>query len=400
VSRPTLPEVTSSVVDDAFYVHPEAARAALARLRTEAPVAWDAGIDSWVVATHADVLEVSKDPGRFCSRHGVMYSRLDLPVPEVPGSLLTADPPWHTIYRKVAQPAFAPSRIRSMEPKLRAYVRDLIAPIEPGEPFEFVGQISVPFPLIVLAELLGVPAQDWAQYRVWVDAAVNASSQRQPPEELTRHIASIYAFLGDKIDEYRDREPDESVLSLLHRAEIDGRGLTRAEHLMYLVQFFIAGNDTTRNLISGGLVALAEHPEQYRALRADPSLMASAVEEMLRWTTPVLTFFRTATRDTELRGQTIAQGEHLVLAYLSANFDAEVFGPQAETFDVTRHPNPHLAFGFGAHYCLGAMLARLEGRILFEELTARFNSVELVEPVERNPSHLIAGINQARFVFS
>lgn len=390
-TRPTAPGLTGRLIDDAFYTDPVSARADLARLRTTAPVAWDEQYRYWAITRHADVLEISKDPDRFCSRKGVMYSRLHLPVPDVPGSLLTADPPEHTRYRKVVQPAFTPSRVRAMEPQLRDWVRSLLEPIEPGVPFDFVNQVSVPFPLIVLAVLLGVPAEDWASYRVWVDAAVNGSSTREPSPDIQAHVQAIYTFLREKVEEYRHREPDDSVLSLLHRSTIDDRELSMAEHLMYLVQFFIAGNDTTRNLISGGLVALSEHSEQWRRLHDDPALVPDAVEEMLRWTTPVLTFFRTATRDTEVGGQRVAEGEHVVMSYLAANFDEAAFGPTAERFDITRSPNPHLAFGFGTHFCLGAMLARLEGRILFEELTARFGSVAPAGPVVRNPSHLIAG---------
>ena len=169
---------------------------------------------------------------------------------------------------------------------------------------------------------------------------------------------------------------------------------------MFLVQLLVAGNETTRNLISGGLVAFAEHPGQWQRMVADRTLVATAVEEMLRFTTPVVSFMRTATRDSELSGVPIAAGEPVLMLYASANRDEDVFGPTASVFDPGRHPNPHIAFGFGNHFCLGAALARLEGRIVIEELLDRFGSVEIAGPVERSGSSVIAGVRRAELSFS
>jgi cytochrome P450 len=166
-----------------------------------------------------------------------------------------------------------------------------------------------------------------------------------------------------------------------------------------LIQLLVAGNETTRNLLSGGLVALAEHPEQWAALRADRSLLPGAVEELLRWTTPVISFMRTATRATVVRGQAIAEGDPLLLVYASANRDESVFGPDADQFRIDRHPNPHLSFGFGPHFCLGAALARIEARVVLDELLDRFSSVEVAGEVTRTASPVIAGVRQAPLVF-
>jgi len=313
----------------------------------------------------------------------------------------------HTVYRRVLQPAFSPQRMRALEPQLRAWVRSLLDALPVGEPVDFVHAVSVPFPLIVLAELMGLDATDWPRYHRWVDAAVAGSSYRERPPHLQGALDDMSAFLLHSAHDARTAEPNDGVVSLLahHRMngeasnETAGRPLSDAEMMMFLLQLFIAGNETTRNLISGGLVALAEHPQEWKRLVADRSLVPSAVEEMLRWTNPVLTFFRTATTDVDIRGQRVSAGEPVLLSYPAANFDEDEFGPTAGQFDVGRNPNHHLAFGFGTHFCLGAALARLEARILFEELLERFAQLELVAPVRRNPSHLIAGVLEATFAF-
>jgi cytochrome P450 len=197
------------------------------------------------------------------------------------------------------------------------------------------------------------------------------------------------------VAEARRAAPADDLVSVLATA-----GLSEAELAMFLIQLLVAGNETTRNLLSAGLAALAEHPEQWAALRADRSLVPSAVEEMLRWTTPVISFMRTATRATTLRGQAIAEGDPVLLVYASANRDEAVFGPDADRFRVDRHPNPHVSFGFGPHFCLGAALARLEARTVLELLLDRFGTLTLAGEVERTASPVIAGIRRAPLVFA
>jgi cytochrome P450 len=396
-ARPALPEITSRLVDDDFYVGD--IRTPLARLRREAPIAWDEGRGYWALSKHADVLRVSKDPVTFCSGRGVLFNMLRDEPAEVPGSLLTADPPLHTEYRRILQPAFSPARMRALEPQLRAWVHTLLDEVPADRPLDFVAAVSVPFPLIVLAELMGIPADDWPRYHEWVDAAVSGSSYRVRPPHLQAALDDMNAFLTKCAADARAATPNEGVVSLLAHHQRNGQPLSHAELMMFLAQLFIAGNETTRNLMSGGLVALAEHPDQWQRLVDDRSLVPTAVEEMLRWTNPVLSFFRTPTTDVEIRGQRILAGEPVLMSYAAADFDEDEFGPDADAFDVGRSPNHHLAFGFGTHFCLGAALARLEARILFEELLARYSHVELVAPVRRNPSHLIAGVLEATFAF-
>jgi cytochrome P450 len=197
----------------------------------------------------------------------------------------------------------------------------------------------------------------------------------------------------------RRANPIDDVASQLATATIEGEALSEAELAMFLIQLLVAGNETTRNLISGGLVALAENPEQLEIIKADRSAIPLAVEELLRWTAPVISFMRTATTDTTLHGQAIAKDDPVLMIYAAANRDPEVFGPTAEQLDVTRDPNPHLSLGFGTHFCLGAPLARLEAKIILEEILDRFTSIELAGSVSRSPSSIIAGTTEAHLRF-
>jgi cytochrome P450 len=212
----------------------------------------------------------------------------------------------------------------------------------------------------------------------------------------------MWAYLVGVAEERRESPADDLVSVLANVGsdpDVGGDELSEAELAMFLIQLLVAGNETTRNLLSGGLVALAERPDQWAALRSDPALVPSAAEELLRWTTPVISFMRTATAPATIRGVAVAEGDPVLLVYASANRDEEVFGPGADQLRVDRHPNPHVAFGFGPHFCLGAALARLEARVVLSELLFRFESLRLDGPVERTPSPVIAGVRHAPLVF-
>jgi cytochrome P450 len=209
----------------------------------------------------------------------------------------------------------------------------------------------------------------------------------------------LYAYAAELFNKKR-LDPHGDLMSVLTQVEVDGERLSELDLELFFLLLSVAGNETTRNLIAAGLVALAECPEQYERLRRDRTLVPSAVEELLRWTSPVLSFMRTATRDTELRGMPIAEGEPLLMLFASANRDEETFGPTASQLDVGRRPNPHLAFGFGNHFCLGAALARLEGRVVLEELLSRFSTLELAGGVERTGSSVVAGMRKAELRFT
>jgi cytochrome P450 len=369
--RPTAPDLTAPLTDPTFYPHDPFPL--YARLRAEAPMVWHDDPGFWVVSTHADVLAISKDPESFCSSEGVLLMDLGRELPEIPGALLYIDPPDHNRYRRLVQPAFAPSQMRAIEPRIREQARRFIDPIEPGTTVDLVDDVAVPFPLVVIAELLGISPDDWRKLYVWSDAAIAAGSE-QTDETMAAMVEMADYFMAVIVE--KAAEPGDDLVSMLATVEVDGEKLNEAELMMFCGQLLVAGNETTRNLVSGGLVTLAEHPDQWSRLKADRSLLPSAVEELLRWTTPIISFMRTATRDVEVHGQLVRAGDPLLLLYASANRDEDAFGPTAGQLDVARQHNHQLAFGFGQHYCLGATLARLEGRIMLEEVLDRFDTIE------------------------
>lgn len=387
-------DLTGPLTDPAFFAGDPYPR--FARLRREAPVAWNDELGFWAVTAHADVLAISKDPETFCSSRGILLMDLGRELPEIPGALLYVDPPEHQRYRRLVQPAFAPSRIRALEGFVRERARSLLDRIEPGTPIDVVAEIAVPYPLYVIADLLGVPAEDWPLFYRWSELLIDAATV-QTDESMAAAVEMADYFMA--VIAEKQQRPGDDLVSTLATVEVDGERLNEGELMMFCGQLLVAGNETTRNLVSGGLVALADHPDQWRRLVEDRALVPTAVEELLRWTTPVTSFMRTATRDTVVHGQPIAEGEPVLLLYASANRDEAEFGPDADRFDVGRDPNHQLAFGFGEHYCLGAALARLEGRVFLEELLDRVRTVERAGPVRRLESGVIGGVLEAPLVF-
>jgi cytochrome P450 len=369
----------------------------LRRLRREAPVCWAPDPGLWVLSRHRDVVAVSRDPAAFCSSRGVLPMDVGRELPEIPGALLYVDPPEHGRYRRLINPSFATGAIRRLERAIRARAGALLAAVPAGEPVDVVGALAVPYPLQVIADLLGIPADEWPRYAAWTDHMIAAASGVTP--ETAQVLAEMSeCFLG-LVAARRDGDGGDLV-SVLAQARLGGAPLGDGELMMFFGQLLVAGNETTRNLVSGGLLALAEHPDQWARLQADGALVPRAVEELLRWTSPVISFMRTATRPSTVGGIEVAAGDRLLLLYPSANRDETVFGPDSEQLDVGRHPNPHVAFGYGEHVCLGAALARLEARVLLEEVLARFRRIEPAGTPERLASEVIAGIRRAplRFV--
>jgi cytochrome P450 len=288
--------------------------------------------------------------------------------------------------------------VAALEPRVRELARESVAALRPGEPFDFVEKIAIPLPMFVIAELLGVPSSDYDRFRRWSDVMIAAGSNGPRPETLGI-VIELFSYMVAKAAECR-RAPREDVLSKLALAEVDGVPLTDVELGAFCLTLLVAGNETTRNLISGGMRALLEHPAQWEKLCADPSLLPGAVEEMLRFVSPIQNFVRRVQHDTELAGKTLRAGEYVALFYGSANRDEAVFGPDAESFDLLRpSADRHVAFGFGEHFCLGASLARLEARVMFEELIARGAGFSLAGPVQRLPSTLVNGIAEMPVVF-
>jgi cytochrome P450 len=379
--------------------------AAFRRLRALDPLHWYASGRFWCATRHADVLEISRRPRLFSSAHGTQIFEIPQRLAgttttlESAPSIIRMDPPEHNRHRKLAIGAFTPRMVAAIEPRVRELARECVATICPGERFDFVERIAIPLPMFVIAELLGVPKSDYADFRRWSDAMIEAGGGGPGPETMAT-VAELFAYFVAKAAECR-RRPREDVLSQLALAQVDGQGLSDPELGVFCLTLLVAGNETTRNLISGGMRALLEHPREWRKLCADPALVPNAVEEMLRFVTPVQNFVRRVQQETELGGKRLAAGDFVALLYASANRDEAVFGPDVDVFDVGRpDARKHLAFGFGEHLCLGASLARLEAQVMFEELIARGPGFALAGEPRRLPSILMNGLVEMPVVFS
>ena len=360
----------------------------LAWLRANDPV-HDLTDGTWLISTYEDIRAVSRQPELFSSRRGALVNdplRASEPN-DASGSLLHLDPPLHADYRKLLNRRFTPRAAGTMEEGIRALTIEALDGLAMGDEIDAVEQIAAPIPGAVLADLLGVADGDRSDVRRWSDAMIEISDN--PGDEAMMAAATeLFAFLSEHV-RARMAEPQDDLISMLVGAEVGGAPLTHAQVLMFCITLLVAGNETTRSLLSGGLLALAEHPEQRAALAADPTLIGGAVEECLRWVTPIQAFCRTTTQPVELGGRSIPADAYLVMLYASGNRDESVFGPTARSFDVQRPATPgHVAFGFGEHLCLGAALARLEAKIVLEELLARFPRYEVLGPPTFTPSTL------------
>ena len=367
-----------------------------AQLRAEAPVAWNEERGFWAIAKHAHVSAIESDHATFCAGRGILVEEIGTTY-ATPPTMMHSDPPVHTRYRRLVQPAFKPSVARGLEPVIRARTAALVERFEDAAATDIVSALSVPLPLQVISEILGVPDAEWERCYEWSEAVIPGATD-WPEERRNQLMADMVGYLVGAAKDRRAR-PRDDVLTQLAQVDLDGERLSDDELGMFLVQLLVAGNETTRDLISSGLLAFADHPGQWERLRAERSLVPSAVEEMLRWSSPVVSFMRTATRDTEVGGIPVAEGEPVLMLFASANRDEDAFGPSASSFDVGRDPNPHLAFGQGNHFCLGAALARLEGRVVLDELLDRFAGLERAGAVERSPSSVVTGIRRAEVRF-
>ena len=386
--------LTDALLDSATYAGD--LHATLDRLRSQAPLAWNATAGFWAVTRHADVSEASSDPSRFCSSKGILVEEIGVTY-DSPPTMMHADPPEHTRYRKLARPGFTNAVVRSLEALVRdrtgRLLDDLATKAAGGAIVDITAELAVPLPIQLIATLLGLPAGDEERLFRWSEAAIPGATDWSDDERMT--------LLGEMTTELlalaaaRRAEPRDDVVSMLAAYSEDGEALTDSELGMFLIQILVAGNETTRNSISGALVVLADFPEQLDRLIADPTLLPSAVEEVLRWTTPVTSFLRTAVSDTNLSGVAIAAGDPLLLLYASANRDEAEFGPSASTFDVGRSPNHHVALGHGPHFCLGAALARIELTVVLEGVAERWQRLSVAGPVRRSGSSIISGIKAA-----
>lgn len=365
------------------------------QLREHTPIVWNETTEFWALLKYEDVRHVSGRPMLFSSTKGITIPDPVLPEPVQEGNLIFTDPPRHRQLRKLINSGFTRRQVALLEPKVRDIVKGILDDIDPSREYEFAEEIAAPLPTRMIADMLGAPPEDWEQFRTWSDAAVGGDDPDIEMEPLTA-MAELYQYFMELITARRSGKvnDDGDLLSILAAAEVDGERLTDEDLLNFSFLLLVAGNETTRNLLALGTLALIEHPDQFALLRSDPSLLPCAVEEMLRFTSPVTHMARCATEDVEIRGQQIRAGEKVVMLYGSANRDEDVFGPGSETFDITRNPNPHIAFGAGEHACLGAQLARMEARVMFEVLLGAYPTMELTGDVTRLRATMVPGVKR------
>ena len=382
------------------------------RLRAEAPVSRQRGIpflagtaevDWWAVTTHADVTHVSRQPELFASgRGGSNIGDIPDELAEFLGSIINLDAPRHTKLRRLISSGFTPRQVASLDDAVRTRAAAIVDAIAERGECEVVTDIAAPLPLGVICDMMGIPAED--EQRMF-DLS-NVILGFGDPEYVTGVSDLVNAGMelfqyGLAVAEARRAEPRDDIATALVHAEVDGEQLTPAEIGSFFVLLVAAGNETTRTAISHGVLALSQHPEQRQRWLADlEGIAPSAVEEIVRWASPVIHFRRTATADTELGGQRIAEGDRVVMLYLAANRDPAAF-EAPHTFDVTRQPNSHVGFGAGGpHFCLGANLARREIRVMFTELLGRLPDLTVTDEPERLRSAFINGIKRMPATFT
>ncbi|MGH7896971.1 MAG: cytochrome P450 [Candidatus Binatia bacterium] len=368
------------------------------RLRAEAPVCFFPGRGGdpgfWAVVRHADVRAVSLDQSTFSSyRGGIMLRDFsDDLLASQRETLPSMEPGRHGKHRRLVSGAFSARVIRELEPRLSTLVGATLDPLEGRDECDFVTEVACELPVQVICELLGIPATDRQKIIEWSNAMVGMDDPEYAASEADAHLAAmaLYAYASSLAEERRS-EPRSDLVSHLLEVEVDGERLDEAAFNAFVLVLAVAGNETTRNLIANGLLTLFEHPAERARLIADPALLPTAIDEMLRWVPPVMYFRRTAERDVTLGAARIREGDKVTIWYVSANRDEAVF-PEPDRFDVGRTPNDHLAFGIGPHYCLGATLAALEARLFFAELLARFPEIEAAGPAVRMRGNHFDGV--------
>ena len=323
----------------------------------------------WVLSRHADVRAAILDPATFSSAQGVIPSGF---VPEKP-ILISSDPPYQTRLRKAVQRALTPRRVSDLEPLIRGYARRLLDGLPRGEAIDLVAGYTQPIPMYVMSELLGVPMEHRPTFRRWADAVVHTNVGSSSAIEAAQH--ELYAYFARVVAERR-ANPREDLMSLLLSPTEDGELLSEDEILGFCFLLLLAGIETTTAALGNAVALLDRHRDERKRLIEDPARIPNAVEEVLRFDSPVQGLSRTLTRDVDLHGRKVAEGERVHMLFAAANCDERCFA-EPDRFDTRRDPNPHLAFGFGVHFCLGASLARLELRIGLEELLARAPDYEV-----------------------
>ncbi|HXQ58663.1 MAG TPA: cytochrome P450 [Acidimicrobiales bacterium] len=356
-------------------------------MREHAPAYYDEAGEIWGISRYADVRAIGQDPQTFSSQQG---SRPNTPLPY----MIDMDAPEHRRRRRLVSAGFTPEAVRIRQPRVRQVCDEILDAVCEKGHCDLVTDIAAPLPLVMIADMLGFPSDDWSRLLEWSDTMLMSQGSTDPDAFVRAATAfsEWEAYVRDQIDERRARGTTDDLLGALAHGEIDGDRLDDTTLVYEALLILIGGDETTRHVISGGMEALLRHPDQLEALHADRDLLPGTVEEMLRWVTPIKNMNRNATRDVELHGHTIKAGQNVLLLYPSANRDGSVF-TDPETFDIRRSPNDHVAFGFGAHLCLGHRLARAELAGMVDRLVDRFSDlvIDTDDPLPLRISNFIVG---------
>jgi cytochrome P450 len=413
--KTALSPKTIDFIDPDFFLTGEQ-HEAWRLLRAEDPVHWNPGRTLtlrsgreaehkgfWNVTKYDDIFRISRDPAGFISGKGIALTfepsaevaaqieSMRSSGMQMPDMMIQTDPPRHTKQRQIVNKGFTPRAIGLIESHVRDITRKILDDLQGRNECDFVTDVAAKLPLAVICELLGIPEKDWQLVFDLSNRMLGSDDpeyQNGPGEDVMQFV--FYGLFKNLIDERR-AEPKDDLLTILGLAEIDEKPLDYMELVLFGVLLMVAGNETTRNATSGGMLALLQHPDQLARLCEDHSLLPTAIEEILRWTSPVMHMTRVATRDYNLRGKTIKTGDRVAMWYPSANRDEDVF-PESMTFDIARQPNEHIAFGVGEHFCLGANLARQELRVILSEVMTRMDGIELAGEPEKLRSNFIGGI--------
>jgi len=340
-------------------------------LRENAPVYWDETNEIWGISHHADIVAISRDPKRFSSAEG---SR---PNTSGSGSMIDSDDPRHVAFRRIFQKEITPRGAKQFIPRIERIVDDIFAGFEGRSEFDLVEELAIPLPVRVIVEALGLDDADWARYAEIAEVTMaGGGGPRYASQELMDMAQGYFAEALQVVAKRREEGlGDDWFSKMIERAD-DGE-VAREDVLIASESLLLlnGGSDTTRHVIAGGMLALIERPDQYALLRQEPERLADAIEEMIRWVSPLLNMSRTATEDVEIQGTKIERGQQVLLMYSAANRDERVF-ERPQEFDITRHPNPHVSFGIGTHFCMGANIARLELRCAFEKVLSSWSGIE------------------------
>lgn len=375
------------LVDGRFYASPDRWEA-YSWMRSNEPVHWDEANGVWGVATYAAVREIERSPEKFSSAGGIRPDGIPLPM------MIEMDNPAHALRRQLVNKGFTPRRVLATEPGVRELCDELIdAVCERGE-CDFVNDLAAPLPMAVIGGMLGIEREDWPALLQWSDDMVTSQGGHASMELLQKAFDASMAYRAYALEVIaaRRRQATDDLISVLTHAEVQGERLDDDELVMESLLILIGGDETTRHVISGGVEQILRSDTQRRLLIDQPDLIPGAVEEMIRWVSPIKNMCRTAVEDMSFHGSELLAGQKLMLLYESANRDEAHFD-RADSFDVTREVNDHLAFGLGTHFCLGANLARMEIRVMLEQLLARLPDLQLVsnEPLPLRPANFVSG---------